>query len=183
MCRQQGQFCKTCYGNDCNAKETFQRCRSCNSANDVTCIRSGGSVGEITCRDYMDTCYSHVQNDIVTRGCLAQPSTPTAVQTECRRSNSEMCETCTQNNCNSLLIDGEFCLTCDSQIDPNCRDTLNHTMRTQCNLAVTQRGCYRFDDGGDIIKRGCLSHLIPEEISYCRQQGSFCKTCIGNVSG
>ncbi|XP_037051310.1 proprotein convertase subtilisin/kexin type 5-like isoform X1 [Bradysia coprophila] len=180
MCRQQGQFCKTCYGNDCNAKETFQRCRSCNSATDVSCIRSGGSVAEITCRDYMDTCYVNVRDDIVTRGCLAQPSTPTETRTECQRTNSELCETCTANNCNSLLIDGEFCLTCDSQVNPNCRDTLNHTMRTQCNLAVTRRGCYRFDDGGDIIKRGCLSHLISEEISYCRNQGQFCKTCIGD---
>lgn len=135
MCRQQGANCKTCYGNDCNTKLTFQRCRSCNSATNVDCIRSVGSVGEITCRDYMDTCYVHVRANITTRGCLAQPSTPTAVQTECRRTNSDFCETCTDNNCNSLLIDSDYCLTCDSQIDPNCRNTLNSTMRQQCNLA------------------------------------------------
>ncbi|KAJ6648787.1 hypothetical protein Bhyg_04018 [Pseudolycoriella hygida] len=180
MCRQQGQFCKTCLGNDCNTKLTFQRCQSCNSSSNVNCIRSGGTVGEITCRDYMDTCYVHVRNDIVTRGCVAQPSTPTEVQTECRRTNSDFCETCIANNCNDLLIDGEFCLTCDSQVNPLCRDTLNHTMRTQCNLGVRRLGCYRYDDGGDIIIRGCLSHLIPEEITYCRNQGQFCKTCIGD---
>lgn len=182
MCRQQGQFCKTCYGNDCNAKETFQRCRTCDSTSNVNCIRSGGSVDEMVCRNYLDTCYVHVRNDIVTRGCVTQPSTPTEVQTECQRSGSDFCETCTGNNCNSLLIDGEFCLTCDSTVNPDCRDSLNHTMRTQCNLGVRRLGCYRFDDGGDIIKRGCLSHLIPEEITYCRGQGAFCKTCIGDVS-
>lgn len=77
-------------------------------------------------------------------------------------------------------MDGEFCITCDSQLDPNCIDNVNISMRTQCNLAVTMIGCYLFDDGGSIVKRGCLSDLISYEISMCRQQGQFCKTCVGN---
>lgn len=98
---------------------------------------------------------------------------------DCR--NGDICDTCDHGgNCNEQIVNGEFCITCDSTTDPNCVNNLNHTMRTQCSLSVGGMGCYLFDDGGGIIKRGCLSDLITEEVSYCRQQGSFCKTCVGN---
>lgn len=48
------------------------------------------------------------------------------------------------------------------------------------SLTVRGMGCYVFDDGGSIIKRGCLSDLIQEEVYMCRQEGPFCKTCNGN---
>lgn len=151
MCRQQGQFCKTCIGTNCNQKQTFQTCRACNSSDNVSCIRSPGSFAAITCRNYLDSCYVHVEKDIVTRGCMSQLTTPAQVQESCQTTN-DFCETCSSaNNCNNKIVDGEFCLTCDSALDPNCRDTLNFTMRTQCPLSVSPRGCYRYDDGGEFL--------------------------------
>lgn len=153
-CRREGEFCKTCIGNNCNIKEDYETCRVCNSTSNVNCIRSPGSVSSVTCQNYLDTCFVHVENNIVTRGCLLEQPTP--VQTECRLSNSDLCETCTgTNNCNNRVIDSEFCMECDSKEDPNCRTSLNHTMRVQCNLAVRQLGCYLFDDGGLLKNVNC----------------------------
>ena len=93
----------------------------------------------------MDECYVHIDNDTVTRGCFAQAPAPIV----CNNANADLCERCSDSaNCNNKLIDGEFCLTCDSENDPNCVENLNFTMRTQCKLAVRQRGCYRYDDTG-----------------------------------
>ncbi len=117
-----------------------------------------------------------MRDNVITRGCLQANPTLTS---DCR--NGDICETCdSHGNCNDKIVNGEFCITCDSTTDPNCVDNLNFTMRTQCSLTVGGLGCYLYNDGGAIIKRGCLSDLIPEEVSYCRQQGSFCKTCQGN---
>lgn len=141
-CRREGQFCKTCTGNNCNAQVDFQKCYVCDSDSNVSCIRSPGSVAVQTCPLYIDSCFVHVENNVVTRGCVSAQSTE--VRTECSDTNSELCETCTGGtNCNTKIIEGEFCMECE-----DCRTNLNHTQRVQCNLAVRQRGCYLFDDGG-----------------------------------
>lgn len=146
MCIEQGEFCKTCIGDDCNAKVSFQKCRICDSTDTVSCIRSPGSVQTKMCRDYMDECFVHANNDIVTRGCLAESK---HFEKDCE--NDDLCRKCSAaNNCNNDIVDGEFCLTCDSENDSNCRENLNITMRTQCKLAIKTIGCYRFDDGGKI---------------------------------
>ena len=159
MCRRQGDSCKTCIGNDCNEKVAFTNCRVCNSTTNVNCIRSPNSFASVTCRDYIDECYSHVDNDIVVRGCLKQNA---QAQIGCER-NNDLCERCDGPNCNNKLIDGEFCLTCDSENDPNCVQNLNFTMRTQCKLALQQRGCYRFDDTGSIKH---FLHIIAYILQY-----------------
>lgn len=176
MCNKQDDTCKTCTGNDCNSKVSFQQCRQCNSTDNVSCIRSPGSVTTKLCRDYLDECFVHVVNDIVLRGCLANSR---EYENDCK--NEDICEKCSdKKNCNNRIIDGEFCMTCNTENDLNCRENLNITMRTQCKLAVKKMGCYRYDDGGDIIKRGCLNDITSNEIKMCRREDEFCKTCIGN---
>jgi len=80
------------------------------------------------------------------------------------------------------VIEEEFCLTCDSDFDSNCRTIPDLTMSTQCGTGVklNRMGCFRFDDSGSIVKRGCIEELHPGEIEMCRREGSECKTCIGN---
>lgn len=149
MCRQEQQFCKTCTGPYCNKQIEFQKCRVCNSADNINCIRSPESFEERTCRKYIDECFTHVENNVVIRGCVSNMN-PIPIQNDCN-ANNEYCEKCSSGfNCNNKIIDGEFCLTCNSENDPNCRENLNNTMRTQCPLSVNQRGCYRYDDGGNI---------------------------------
>lgn len=95
-----------------------------------------------TCSSYTDECLVHVENNVVVRGCLLDHQ-----QYDCK--NSDLCDKCSSNdNCNSQIVDGEFCITCDSETDLNCRSNLNVTMRKQCSLAVKRLGCYIYDDGG-----------------------------------
>lgn len=148
MCRQEGEFCKTCYGNDCNAKVSFQNCHICSSDKDVSCIRSPGASTKL-CKNYVDKCYVHVKNDMVQRGCLLDGNS--AIRLDCE--NDDLCEKCSDKmNCNNKIVDGEFCITCNTETDPNCRSNLNVTMHTQCKLAVKPLGCYRYDDGGIHLK-------------------------------
>lgn len=110
----------------------------------MECIRSATTVGSQVCRNYLDECFVHVRNNVIARGCLQQNP---ALESDCR--NPDICDSCdSRGNCNDQIVNGEFCLTCDSQVDPNCIDNLNFTMRTQCNLTVGGMGCYLFDDGG-----------------------------------
>lgn len=181
MCRRQEDECKTCLGNDCNVKPTFQRCRSCNSTQSVNCIRAGTSFASVTCRLYDDECYTYSDsNSVVTRGCLSDAQVTSEVIQSCQ-TNGDACATCSDaNGCNSRVVDGEFCLECDSTIDPECATNATFTMRKQCPLSPNRVGCYLYDDGGDIVKRGCVADLLTEEIEMCRREGSECKTCVGN---
>lgn len=181
MCRRQGSECKTCIGNDCNAQARFQSCRTCNSTQNVNCIRAGTSFASVVCRLYNDECFTHADsNNIVTRGCLNNRAVPIEIIENCSN-KSDACLTCTDSNgCNSKVVDGEFCLECDSTNDPNCFSSTNFTMRKQCPLSPNRVGCYLFDDGGEIVKRGCVADLLPEETDMCRREGPECKTCIGN---
>lgn len=182
MCRSEGANCKTCVGNDCNEKHKFQVCRTCSSNNTVNCIRGPAGVPGVTCKSYLDKCFVHVAGDVVTRGCLDDQSKtgPLDYRKECTNENA--CQVCTdRENCNNKIVDGEFCLTCDSQTDPNCRLNVNYTMRAQCPLAVKPLGCYRFEDnGGHLVKRGCLSNVTKYEMDMCRREDGNCKTCSGN---
>lgn len=180
MCRRQGDNCKTCFGDDCNTRITFQRCYVCNSTESVNCIRVPSIFPVAMCRDYLDTCFTRVMNDIVDRGCLRQTAASNDELIEdC--SNNEVCATCNEKDrCNNKVIEGEFCLTCDSNLDTNCRSNVSYAMRTQCALAVTTIGCYRFEDEHDLVKRGCVSDVRPDDREMCRNQTDLCKTCLGN---
>lgn len=149
MCRSEGEFCKTCLANNCNEKTEFQKCRICSSADTVSCIRSPGSVQSKACRNYVDECFVHVKDDVVRRGCIAEGDSQ--LVSDC--GNTDVCEKCSGGmNCNNKIVDGEFCFTCDSENDANCRQNLNISMRTQCKLGVQMLGCYLFDDGGNWIR-------------------------------
>lgn len=176
MCRKQEENCKTCSGNDCNAKISFQECRVCSSSDTVNCIRTVNWTETKTCKNYLDECFVHVEKDVVTRGCLNEDLDAD----NCL--GSDVCAKCSDTaNCNNGIVDGEFCLTCNSETDPQCRDNTTISMRTQCPLAVDTLGCYRFEDnGGQLVKRGCLSNVTQYERDMCRKEEATCKTCLGN---
>lgn len=181
MCREEDVNCKTCVGNDCNAKITFQQCRVCNSTESVNCIRAPSLFPVVTCRNYADECFTHVRNDVVVRGCVAE-SESAVIEQDCRKNrvNTDYCDRCADGKCNNHTVDGEFCMTCDSELDPNCRNNLTFEMRTQCTLAVRPMGCYRFEDHGNLVKRGCMADVRADEREMCRQQDAACKTCYGD---
>lgn len=183
VCASGDATCKTCQGERCNAKTQYQACRTCNSNDDgVGCIRGQNPGQSVTCKDYDDECFTHVLNGTVVRGCVKEQTISDDGEFNYQCSMGDLCEKCSGSaQCNSKIVDGEFCLTCDSESDPNCRRNVNYTMRAQCQLAVKPLGCYRFEDnGGSVVKRGCLSDVTHYERNMCRTEGSTCKTCLGN---
>lgn len=173
--------CKTCLGDDCNAKQTFQTCRTCNSIDDVNCVRSPHVTRAVLCQNYDDECFVHVKNSIVTRGCVQMHGNVEQKQ-DCAELPNDVCETCAATGtCNQRLVDGEFCLTCDSETDPDCREQPDTQMHTQCPLSPIQRGCYRLQEDDGRVRRGCVADLeTQEEIDECRAEGTRCKACLGN---
>lgn len=146
MCRRNGEFCKTCSGNNCNAKVNFQSCHVCTSANSLNCIVNINAVPTQTCKNYLDECFVHVVNNAVTRGCALEND---QLAEDCK--DPTKCEVCSDTaNCNNNIIGAnDYCYTCDSESDPNCKDNLNDSMLTQCPLSVSQMGCFRYADGGN----------------------------------
>lgn len=148
MCRQEGQFCKTCVGNDCNRQLQFQRCLSCDSMTNDNCLSRIEEVPSTLCRNYLDTCITHFENDRAIRGCSSQRND---LQLSCAN-NTSLCKTCdTGINCNTELIEEELCVFCDSELDPNCRTNPDISMAKQCgaNLTLNKNGCYMYDDSGN----------------------------------
>lgn len=121
-------------------------------------------------------------DDVVTRGCLAEQNSTGLNDYKKDCLNNDICEICADEaSCNNKIVDGEFCIMCDSAVDPQCRDNTTISMRKQCPLAVKTLGCYRFEDnGGSLVKRGCLSNVTHYEIDMCRREDGNCKTCSGN---
>lgn len=175
-----GAQCKTCMGDDCNAKPKFQQCRVCNSTDSAACIRSPGSFPAKVCSDYMEECYTHVERNVTTRGCLSEASA--AIRAECESGSQEFCVSCAQStDCNRQAVDGEFCYECDTSAgDVNCAAGGNYTQQKQCPLAVGSRGCYLFDEGDGTVRRGCVADLHADEQGFCRRNGETCKVCVGN---
>lgn len=182
VCRREGAICKTCNGNDCNTKLNFQKCRICNSTENVDCVRAASMVSTVTCKTYLDQCFTHVVGDVITRGCLLDKTVDDIIDYKKVCDITDACELCIdKENCNEKIVDGEFCLACDSTIDPKCRSNVSFAMRKQCPLSVKPLGCYRFEDeGGKIVKRGCLSNLTEYEMHMCRFNDTTCKICFGN---
>lgn len=147
-CRQGGEFCKTCNGNDCNRQLHFQRCLSCDSMTNPDCLVPNDQVPSVLCRNYLDTCITHLEGNRVIRGCTSQRSD---LELSCAN-NSSLCNTCdTEVNCNNDSIEEEFCVTCDSELDSNCRTNPDISMATQCgsDIKLNKNGCYRYESIGN----------------------------------
>lgn len=178
MCREEGEKCKTCnIDRNCNLKPSFQVCHECNSNDDqANCIQKPWYTPEITCKNYSDECYTHVENGIVSRGCIGDHVIPMA--DNC--SNPEVCKRCATHNCNEDEIKIESCIVCNSITDPTCASNSTFSTLEECPIAVSQLGCFHsIDDKTGVVKRGCMSSLPVTERNICRHNGQSCKTCEG----
>lgn len=152
MCQANEQFCKICTERSCNKKINFERCHHCSSSNNLNCILSTYLTQSKFCTNYLDKCFSHVVNNVVTRGCILDSDREYGADCQ-NHSDVNKCELCTDvDNCNNKIIEGDdFCYTCDSRNDPNCTNNLDDSMKTQCNLSLRKLGCYRSQEGKTIL--------------------------------
>lgn len=180
QCRRGRDKCKTCMGNNCNAKRQFQSCISCDPSKNVECENDERlkTVADITCPDYLGTCYSQVGGDKqVRRGCVGDTIVPT--QEACNGSDCEMCDH--QSRCNDHKLFRSTCHKCDSQRQ-NCTGLA--PMDTEvCKLTLNAKGCFHrieYVDKRVMERRGCLSSLSTAERNACGEHSNSCKTCKSN---
>lgn len=139
MCRNEGQFCKTCNENNCNQKQDFQSCYTCNSEQDVNCIANAVATFEPKlCSKYTDTCKTFViEGGRTERGCTAEITALSTIFSECSGTtcngavypiNRKQCHQCTGPDCSRQLFPEDL--------------TLQY-----CNNYSTQDECYSYYNG------------------------------------
>lgn len=138
VCNAQGS-CKTCDGNECNNKATFQTCLQCDSTNDPNCLELLVASEPTECRNYLDSCKTLINAEGKTvRGCTSDLlGVQTTVDAEC-----------IDNNCNGGIFpaDRVKCYQCSGE---GCADELRETssINQYCANYVRDDVCYGFTDG------------------------------------
>lgn len=172
MCESDSDECKSCIGNECNSKASFQKC--------IKAVPGINLNISTICRRYVDECYTHIYNNEIRRGCVGDlidvPIEGVDIENDCK--NDAICELCSDtNDCNGREIATEHCLVCSTD-DVFCSTNPSTDMSETCPLALKPFGCYLVKDIGLSAKRGCVLQLEEQERQNC--QNSTCKTCIGN---
>lgn len=129
-------------------------CVKCKSDGNGNCATIEENVSPTKCQPfvqgYENYCFTHVQNDTITRGCILENE---PLLQECSSWHTENCAECRSNNCNRYPIDTEYCYDCDSNSNLNCTSSMNTDMRKKCPLNLHRRGCYRIEDNdGELVE-------------------------------
>lgn len=167
-CHSGSDTCKTCLGDSCNIKKTFQTCHVCDTEVDgENCKTSPGLIKEKLCANYLDECYTHVENDVVRRNCIGDDLVPTVASCE---ENPDNCRHCSDDGpCNNEEIIPQTCVSCDDKrAGEKCQTNSDVDKFETCALSLQPKGCYHFIDqtSGD-HKKGKIIHFPVEIIYFC----------------
>lgn len=177
ICESDSDECKKCSDWDCNYKKTFQKCLTANPKN-VSDVQSK------VCKRYSDSCFTYASGETIRRGCISDitESTNDGIGIDINDcDNDAKFEACNEDDCNDKEIERESCLVCSSETNKSCSQFPQaQGFETQCSLAVKKQGCFLRIDENSNVERGCVSHLIPRRINYCRAGSGTCKTCMGD---
>lgn len=177
------ELCMECKGMNCNSwaeSAPAQRsCIKCTSGEHDDCKWGYSETSERIedCENdvkfyQIESCYTNVIDDVVTRGCvLDNPS-------DC--ADGSTCTSCTENNvCNIENVVHSKCVQCSSANDNenSCgsipTDDINVIDCTNIEI-FENRGCYT-SKKDDVVTRGCLNAVDDELLATCKSEDS--KTC------
>lgn len=126
-------------------------CYDCSSASNINCGKRLNRVRSFCDLKEADYCYTFVENDITTRGCLHD--LPQNLQNKCK-DGSNGCEICSDSKCNNVPITGE-CYTCNSKDTLECASgSLPRSFLRKCKAAMSE--CVVGIDKDGFTHRGCL---------------------------
>lgn len=144
--------CKICMGEYCNIKRAFQTCIACDSNIDgEACIEANRSwktafkLKNRQCPNYMDQCYTRVENGIVSRNCT--DDNINSIQ-NCEN-DPKHCKVYSNSLGNENPIERNICVVCDSDIDKRCRPQeiiKDEDLFKEFPLTINEEGCYHFVD-------------------------------------
>ncbi|XP_055309662.1 uncharacterized protein LOC129573299 [Sitodiplosis mosellana] len=176
-CRASNGTCKSCMGENCNEKRHFQTCNICDSEVDgENCLSAPWQLERKVCPNYLDHCYTHLENGRVRRNCIGDKTVPDVDICEFYKAN---CKHCTNGyGCNDEIIVNESCVSCSSTIDPTCATNITFAVFEECPLSINSNRCYHMINAttGE-HRRGCLEKLSKPMIRLCEKNGEECKVC------
>lgn len=167
--------CKTCIEDNCNTKESLQRCYSCNSVEDKSCATLQTPLTDKICDEYFDTCKVYVKpNSTTHRGCSKEID---EAGIECS-AQTVNCKQCSENLCNGGIFPSNrlSCYQCKGLPSSDCSNNINDEMIFPCEKYNFRDSCYLFVDKNNLTVRGCLSD--SEFFStLCQSDLSVCDVC------
>lgn len=145
-CGKGNVTCKTCIGDSCNEKRSFQTCYECDSEVDGKfCIHAAYNVKDRECPNYLDQCYTLVEDGIVKRNCTGDDTIPDIAKC---KTISDKCKICDdKRGCNYHEVEKQTCVSCNSKDDPTCVTNTTFTSIDECPLAIYHHNhhqCYHY---------------------------------------
>lgn len=143
-CRAGDRDCKMCIGNECNKKLDFQICYNCDSELDGdNCIHEPWKLKHGLCPNYLDYCYTMVENGRVQRNCTGDKAIPNI--SNCTENNE--CKYCeNRRSCNDEVFRTKTCIACNSNNDPMCANDTTFELFEECPISLHTHKCYHFID-------------------------------------
>lgn len=183
---EQANEWKYCFLSDnCNSKDAFVRCISCDSSIDGSnCISDPSQSKVKVCDEYVDVCYSFIDGNLISRGCISE--LPVEILEKCHLSPGK-CETCTNDAdviCNNETFSAATCIACDSDSDHRCRNQPELLEQKLCSLIdspTDDLGCFlEYNEDQNKVQRGCVSDLKTQQRQTCLNNLDQCKVCNQN---
>lgn len=153
-CNENGLHCKTCIGDNCNLRSTFQFCYSCDSKRDENCIQIDEKLTNTTlCSDYTANCVTGIDYFGHThRRCSVDDKTD---ETDFPHGF----DVCTRSKCNKKLYPGDRlqCFQCYGTEDcdfmsPDENSTsVAQDLKQPCKIASEFNECFTLLDNGKYL--------------------------------
>lgn len=145
-CEKNSYYCKTCNSSNCNTRDYFDRCLTCDSSVNPDCLDNPRLIISHDCHNYDDECFTYIGKTAVTRGCLKEQNEQ--FQAECRE-NKRKCSiepTPTRSDSNHNPINVDYCIECNSKTDLTCRTQAELYKDKICSdfESEVQEGCYSY---------------------------------------
>lgn len=151
-CLQDSDHCKTCKRKNCNTKEKFQECYSCNGRDDENCAKGGRLVKTETCQAYGSSCAIGIDKKGYTH----------------RRCNNEIFDAineftgmnfiCDRDKCNDKIFpeDRLMCFQCNGGNECDMMSSVS-LKAEPCEIHSIHDKCFTFIDKG---KQNIHSNLV-----------------------
>uniref|UniRef100_A0A1B0CQC0 DUF753 domain-containing protein n=2 Tax=Lutzomyia longipalpis TaxID=7200 RepID=A0A1B0CQC0_LUTLO len=181
---QSAATCEACLGVGCNSRPAVRPPQmSCITCWDHEMCNWGfpEPVGyecqEDVWMGQQEGCYTGIDPEgNVTRGCILS-----SIQ-GCPEDSS--CNYCYSNNCNSLAVTRQQCIHCRSSSpgQESCAESAEDLISRECSgdyQPYPTRGCYTMRIQNDVVIRGCLRDLHPDDYVACQvEENNFCDLCL-----
>lgn len=176
-CKDHNSECKTCLGDNCNSKISFETCYTCDSRIDSDCVIIVENSTEVSvCKEYSAMCVTGVDKaGFVHRRCSANKT----IDTE---NFPEGFELCVGNKCNEDIYPSYLrqCYQCNGEDECNFSAANKTDLEpTPCKVVKSLDQCFTLLDNDGKIYRGCTSDSSNARLR-CDQKSFVCEKCTTN---